>query len=72
MRWEATQKREPRAGDIRIVQGFLWLPEKAQGQWRWLEVARRKQRLMSCVSVDESGWPHEKLLWGTIEWLPLV
>lgn len=47
MRWLHTPKApppEPRAGDLRVVARFLWLPlrlPRADGQveWRWLERA---------------------------------
>lgn len=40
MRWKCEENPKPKAGDIEVVESFLWLPKTIDGETRWLEKAR--------------------------------
>lgn len=58
MRW--TPKPLPDLGTLRVRVGFLWLPKKLNGEWRWLEYAAWSEEF---VSYYEYGYGWEARAW---------
>ncbi len=48
MRWP---DKSNRVGDVRVVQGFLFIPKCIQDEWRWLEYAKWRE-----ICDADVGW----------------
>lgn len=70
---KATAKRQPKEGDTRTRTGFLWLPKKLSGEWRWLERATWKQVCMKLTMLVPEGGGYSPgqyiLKWVSTEWV---
>lgn len=73
MRLTTQQKQQPKEGDTRTKDGFLWLPKKLGNEWRWLEYAKWKQRCMKLTSLVPEGGIYSPgqyhLSWVSTEWV---
>ena len=65
MRWN--EKEQPNHGDTRIVEGFLWFPEKLNGETRWLEKAKWEEKAYGVqrVLTKESAGTR----WYPVRWI---
>ena len=74
MKISTAQKVSPREGDTRTRTGFLWLPKKLDGEWRWLERATWKQVRMRLHTLTPDGCGYSpgqtRLEWVSTEWVP--
>lgn len=60
MRWPSPRPRKPAHWDNRIREGFLWIPKRLDGEWRWLERAAWRQ-----FFDDPEG---DSGMWRSIAW----
>lgn len=73
MRINANQATPANEGDTRIKSGFLFLPKKLNGEWRWLERAKCKQTYMRLTTLIPGTIMHQPsqthLAWVSVEWV---
>jgi len=68
MRW----LRDPLIDDLdqeRKVRKFLWFPKRLDNEWRWLETAIVKQKVMAIDVGGSMEWGRYKNKWIDIEWV---
>ncbi len=63
---------EPKVGDTRVVEKFLYTPTTINGETRWWEKAKVKQEYVKDTSTSVSG-PLSQLVsmfgWSDKEWV---
>lgn len=67
MRWRRKKKPLPKVGDEREITRFLWLPTCINGECRWLERARTRQRYRA-IAWDDVGGAETDYGWMNFDW----
>jgi hypothetical protein len=74
MRWKKNLKSKDilRLGNERVVTRFLFWPKTINGESRWLELVRIKQRFQKIPVPGgyEMHPPSANIKWVDIEWIP--
>lgn len=71
MRLKVKNKPEPKENDERVIAGFLFLPKKIGNEWRWMERAKWRQKLVRVPYIPPPGVPGYTPGQTCLDWRPL-